>query len=191
MKISVQTEDFDVSAELAALRLHNPTIGAIVNFVGVVRDLNEGCGVNQLELEHYPGMTEAALKNIALEAKERWQVIDCVIIHRVGALQPLDQIVLVAVASAHRGDAFAACEFMMDFLKTRAPFWKKETTPQGAKWLDARASDEAALKKWQISSPTSDLPNANAATTLVSAAVGVTVGATVSATVGAVTEAQS
>lgn len=187
MKISVQTEDFDVSAELAALRLHNPTIGAIVNFVGVVRDLNEGCGVNQLELEHYPGMTEAALKNIALEAKERWHVIDCVIIHRVGALQPSDQIVLVAVASAHRGDAFAACEFMMDFLKTRAPFWKKETTPQGAKWLDARASDEAALKKWQISSPTPDLLNVNAVTTKLSAVVGVTV----SATVGAITEAQS
>lgn len=169
MKISVQTEDFDVSAELAALRLHNPTIGAIVNFVGVVRDLNEGCGVNQLELEHYPGMTEAALKNIALEAKERWQVIDCVIIHRVGALLPLDQIVLVGVASAHRGDAFAACEFMMDFLKTRAPFWKKETTPQGAKWLDARTSDEAALKKWQIDSRTADQSNAHAVASIVGA----------------------
>jgi molybdopterin synthase catalytic subunit len=172
MKISVQTEDFDVSAELAALRLHNPTIGAIVNFVGVVRDLNEGCGVSQLELEHYPGMTEASLKNITMEAKARWHFIDSVIIHRVGVLQPLDQIVLVAVASAHRGDAFAACEFMMDFLKTRAPFWKKETTSQGAKWLDARASDEAALKKWQIVSETPDQSNVHAVASIIDATTG-------------------
>jgi molybdopterin synthase catalytic subunit len=150
MLISVQTDDFDLSTEIAKMRAHNPAIGAVVSFVGLVRDLNEGLQVSAMELEHYPGMTEKSLEMIATQAKQRWSLIDCLIIHRVGLLQALDQIVLVAAASAHRGEAFAACEFMMDYLKTEAPFWKKETTPEGERWVDARVTDETAMRKWQL-----------------------------------------
>jgi len=150
MLISVQTDDFDLSTELAKLRAGNPAIGAVVSFVGLVRDLNEGQQVSAMALEHYPGMTEKSLTRIATQATQRWNLIDCLIIHRVGALHALDQIVLVAAASAHRGEAFAACEFMMDYLKTEAPFWKKETTPAGERWVDARVTDETAMRKWQL-----------------------------------------
>lgn len=148
MPIRVQTEDFDLSAEVAHLRLSNPKIGAVVTFVGAVRDMNDGSPVAAMELEHYPGMTEHALENIVSQAKARWPIVDALVIHRVGPLQPLDQIVLVAVASAHRAEAFAACEFIIDYLKTQAPFWKKEQTPQGARWVDARVSDDQAMAKW-------------------------------------------
>lgn len=149
MFISVQKNDFDLNEELKKLRKNNPHIGAVVSFVGYVRDLNDGCKVNAMELEHYDGMTEQCLSDIADQAASRWSLIDCLIVHRVGKLLPLDQIVLVAVASAHRGDAFAACEFIMDYLKTQAPFWKKESTEAGEKWVDARESDTHALDKWQ------------------------------------------
>jgi molybdopterin synthase catalytic subunit len=146
--IRIQTEDFDLSRECAAIRARNAAIGAIASFVGVVRDVNDGSGVSSMTLEHYPGMTERALEKIVTEAGQRWQVLDATVIHRVGALQPQDQIVLVVVASAHRGHAFAACEFIMDYLKTDAPFWKKETTPSGTRWVEARASDDAAKQRW-------------------------------------------
>jgi molybdopterin synthase catalytic subunit len=123
-------------------------VGAVASFIGTVRDVNDGASVAAMELEHYPGMTEAALEDIATQAKTRWNIIDTLVIHRVGPLKPMDQIVLVAVSAAHRGDAFAACEFIIDYLKTEAPFWKKELTPDGARWVDARASDDQALKKW-------------------------------------------
>ena len=147
--IRVQTEDFDVGAELAAIRAGNAKIGAIASFVGLVRDVNDGSGVATLTLEHYPAMTDKALAEIVTQARTRWDVIDCTVIHRVGELRPTDQIVLVIVASGHRGDAFAACEFIMDFLKTQAPFWKKEQTPQGPRWVEARDSDHAAARRWQ------------------------------------------
>ena len=140
MKISVRQEDFDLTAEVKAIG-KDPKVGAVASFVGQVREV-------PMTLEHYPGMTERAIEKIVEEARARWQVIDCTVIHRYGALQPGDQIVLVAVASAHRGDAFAACEFIMDFLKTRAPFWKKEQTAGGARWVEARASDDAAADRW-------------------------------------------
>ena len=148
MSVRVQIEDFDVSQEMLALRKKNPKVGAVASFVGVVRDLNDGEDVSTLELEHYPGMTERALELIANEAKTRWDIYDTLIIHRVGALQPLDQIVLVIVTSAHRGESFKACEFLMDYLKTRAPFWKKEQTSSGEKWVEARASDAEAAERW-------------------------------------------
>lgn len=148
MGVRVQQEDFDISAEIAAMRSGNPKIGAIASFVGVVRDVNEGDSVSTLTLEHYPGMTEKSIESIIDEARGRWQVLDALVVHRIGTLQPTDQIVLVIVASAHRGDAFAACEFIMDYLKTRAPFWKKEITPQGSRWVDARVTDDAAAKRW-------------------------------------------
>lgn len=148
MPIRVQTEDFDLNAELLQLRAANPKIGAIVSFVGTVRDINDGAGVSEMELEHYPGMTEKALQDIVDQALARWNVFDALVIHRVGPLKPQEQIVLVAVATAHRGEAFAACEFIIDYLKTQAPFWKKEQTEQGARWVDARCSDDAALAKW-------------------------------------------
>ena len=152
MAIRVQTKDFDLGAEVAALRAGQAQVGAVVAFVGTVRDMNEGSGVSEMELEHYPGMTEKALEDIVAQANERWSIIDALVIHRVGPLQPLDQIVLVAVTSAHRGEAFQACEFIMDYLKTQAPFWKKEVTPQGARWVDARVTDDEALAKWGIQS---------------------------------------
>ena len=149
MAVRVQTEDFDISREIALLRRDNPGIGAIASFIGVVRDLNEGDSVAEMTLEHYPGMTEKSVEDIITQARARWQVMDALVIHRIGALKPLDQIVLVVVSSAHRGDAFAACEFIMDFLKTRAPFWKKEQTGSGARWIDARAADDVAAERWQ------------------------------------------
>ena len=148
MPVRVQTEDFDLTTEMAELRAGFPKIGAVVSFVGTVRDLNEGEQVAEMELEHYPGMTEKALGDIVTQARARWELFDALIIHRVGPLKPLDQIVLVAVTSAHRGEAFAACEFIIDYLKIQAPFWKKEQTPQGARWVDARVSDDVAMQKW-------------------------------------------
>lgn len=148
MAVRVQTEDFDLTTEIAQLRANTPKVGAIVNFVGVVRDLNEGEQIAEMELEHYPGMTEKALEDIIAKAHSRWDLFDALVIHRVGPLKPLDQIVLVAVTSAHRGEAFAACEFIIDYLKTQAPFWKKEQTPQGSRWVDARVTDDEAMKKW-------------------------------------------
>jgi molybdopterin synthase catalytic subunit len=149
MTVRVQTEDFDIGAELIALRLANPSIGALVSFVGQVRDMNDGDTINTLTLEHYPEMTQKALEAIENEAKTRWNIIDSLIIHRVGTLKPLDQIVLVAVTSTHRGEAFKACEFIMDFLKTSAPFWKKEATNQGERWVEAKLSDDVAKQRWQ------------------------------------------
>ncbi|HSO06917.1 MAG TPA: molybdopterin synthase catalytic subunit MoaE [Pelomicrobium sp.] len=149
MAVRVQEQDFDAGAEIARLRSGNPRIGAVASFIGVVRDVNDGDAVRELALEHYPGMTEKALEQIIEEAKARWEVLDALIVHRVGALRPTDQIVLVVVASGHRGDAFAACEFIMDYLKTRAPFWKKEATPAGERWVDARESDDAAAARWK------------------------------------------
>lgn len=148
-RVSIQTEDFDVSAELAALRGGDARVGAVCSFIGTVRDRNEGAAVASMELEHYPGMTEKALQQIVADAKTRWDICDALVIHRVGPLLPLDQIVLVAVTSRHRGTAFAACEFIIDYLKTEAPFWKKEQTPEGARWVDARDSDAQALDKWK------------------------------------------
>ena len=149
MPIRVQTEDFDCSREIAQLRAADPGIGAVVSFLGTVRDINDGAAVTAMELEHYPGMTEKALEEIVSQAKRRWDIVDALVIHRVGPLRPLDQIVLVAVASAHRGDAFAACEFIIDYLKMDAPFWKKEQTAAGARWVDARVADATALTKWE------------------------------------------
>ncbi|MDT0355801.1 molybdopterin synthase catalytic subunit MoaE [Herbaspirillum huttiense F1] len=148
MPVRVQTADFDLSTEVALLRLANPRVGAVVSFVGAVRDLNDGAAVSEMELEHYPAMTERALEQIVEQAKARWPIFDALVIHRVGPMQPGEQIVLVAVTSPHRGEAFAACEFIMDYLKTQAPFWKKEQTPDGARWVDARESDDTALAKW-------------------------------------------
>ena len=155
MPIRIQTQDFDLGQEVANLRAGQPQVGAVVAFVGTVRDMNDGAGVSEMELEHYPGMTEKALEDIVAQAKTRWNIFDALVIHHVGPLKPLDQIVLTAVTSAHRGEAFAACEFIMDYLKTQAPFWKKEQTPQGARWVDARVSDDEALAKWGISSANS------------------------------------
>jgi molybdopterin synthase catalytic subunit len=149
MKISVQNEAFDLSEEVAALYRANPKVGAVASFLGLVRDSNAGQGVSAMTLDHYPGMTEKALAGIVEDARARWEILDVCVIHRVGPLSPTDPIVLVAVASSHRGEAFAACEFIMDFLKTRAPFWKKEATPEGEKWVDARESDEHAAARWQ------------------------------------------
>ncbi|MGA9395326.1 MAG: molybdopterin synthase catalytic subunit MoaE [Azonexus sp.] len=149
MTVRVQEADFDVGAELATLRAGDARIGALASFVGLVRDVNHGTGVAEMTLEHYPGMTEKALGAIVDDAKSRWALYDALVIHRVGRLQPCDQIVLVAVTSAHRGAAFAACEFIMDYLKTRAPFWKREETADGARWVDARDSDDTAAARWQ------------------------------------------
>jgi molybdopterin synthase catalytic subunit len=147
--IRVQENDFDVSAEIAALRKGDPRVGAVVTFLGTVRDLNDGNQVKEMTLEHYPGMTEKALEEIVSQAKSRWDIYQALVIHRVGPLLPEDQIVLVAVTSAHRGEAFAACEFIMDYLKTAAPFWKKEQTPEGGRWVDARVTDETAMARWK------------------------------------------
>ena len=149
MRVRVQSEDFDVGAEMARMRRGNPKIGAIAAFVGVVRDVNEGDAVAGMTLEHYPGMTERSIEAIVVEARARWQVLDALVIHRIGTLAPTDQIVLVLVAAPHRGDAFAACEFLMDYLKTRAPFWKKERTPAGSRWVEARTSDDEAAARWE------------------------------------------
>ncbi|MGE5615766.1 MAG: molybdopterin synthase catalytic subunit MoaE [Bacillota bacterium] len=148
MIVRVQAEDFDTGRELEALTRGRTDVGALASFVGLVRASNDGQAIDAMTLEHYPGMTEKALEEISREAAQRWRLLDTLVIHRVGALQPGDRIVLVGVASAHRGDAFAACEFIMDYLKTRAPFWKREETPQGSKWVEARESDDRAADRW-------------------------------------------
>jgi molybdopterin synthase catalytic subunit len=149
MTVRVQTEDFDTGAEISRMRLARRDAGAVVAFVGQVRDMNDGSEVSTLTLEHYPGMTEKALETIIDQARVRWDIFDALIIHRVGMLQPTDQIVLVLVSGAHRGEAFSACEFIMDYLKTEAPFWKKEQTPSGARWIDAKVSDDHARDRWK------------------------------------------
>ena len=149
-RVSVQAEDFDLGHEVLSLRGGDAGVGAVASFIGTVRDRNDGRGVGTLELEHYPGMTERAIEAMVDEAFARFDIRAARVIHRVGVLQPCDQIVLVAVSSAHRGEAFQACEFLMDYLKTQAPFWKKEHTPEGARWVDARAADDEALQRWGI-----------------------------------------
>jgi molybdopterin synthase catalytic subunit len=149
MAVRIQNDDFDIAREIAALRAGDARVGAVAAFVGLVRDINDAAAVSTLTLEHYPGMTEKALGEIVDEAKTRWSVYDALVIHRVGELKPTDQIVLVVVTGAHRGDAFSACEFIMDYLKTRAPFWKKEATPAGERWVEARASDDKKAARWQ------------------------------------------
>ncbi|MBU3636707.1 molybdopterin synthase catalytic subunit MoaE [Polynucleobacter sp. es-MAR-4] len=147
--IRVQEVDFDLSTEVKALRQDDARVGAVVTFVGTVRDMNDGSQVKGMTLEHYPGMTEKSLEEIINQARGRWDLYKTLVIHRVGPLLPEDQIVLVAVTSAHRGEAFSACEFIMDYLKTAAPFWKKEETPEGSKWVDARVTDDAAMARWK------------------------------------------
>lgn len=149
MRVVVQEADFDVGAELQALRQGDPRIGALASFVGLVRDVNDGSGVTEMTLEHYPGMTEKALTAIVDEAARRWAILDALVIHRVGRLLPTEQIVLVAVAGGHRGEVFAACEFIIDYLKTRAPFWKRELGSSGARWVDARQADDQAAERWR------------------------------------------
>jgi len=149
MTVRVQGDDFDAGAEIARLRGGDPKVGAVASFIGVARDVNDGDRVATLTLEHYPGMTERALEGICAQARKRWNIIDILVVHRIGELRPTDQIVLVVVTSAHRGEAFAACEFVMDYLKTEAPFWKKETTPGGARWVEARRGDDEARARWE------------------------------------------
>lgn len=151
-RVSIQTQDFDLSLEVARLRADDRRVGAVCSFVGTVRDRNGGASpsVQSMELEHYPGMTEKSIEAMIDEAHRRFDIFGARVVHRVGLLQPLDQIVLVAVTSAHRGESFKACEFLMDYLKTQAPFWKKEATPDGAHWVDARVSDDDALARWGI-----------------------------------------
>jgi molybdopterin synthase catalytic subunit len=151
-RVVIQTQDFDLSAEVAALRAQDPRVGAVCTFVGTVRDRNAGDAgsVRSLELEHYPGMTEKSIEAMVDDAHRRFDIFGARVVHRVGLLQPMDQIVLVAVTSAHRGESFKACEFLMDYLKTQAPFWKKEQTLEGAQWVDARVADDAALARWGI-----------------------------------------
>jgi molybdopterin synthase catalytic subunit len=150
LSVRVQREDFDVGAEVRNLTAGRTDIGAIVTFTGVVREENDGRPLRAMTLEHYPGMTEKAIEEIVGQAKGRWSLYDALVIHRVGRLRPTDQIVLVVVTSAHRGDAFAACEFIMDYLKTRAPFWKKEQAGGGARWVEARATDDIAAERWRL-----------------------------------------
>ena len=147
--IRIQEPDFDLSTEIANLRKGDLQVGAVVSFLGTVRDMNAGSEVHSMTLEHYPDMTEKALEAIVSQAKARWDIRNTLIIHRVGPLKPEDQIVLVVVTSAHRAEAFAACEFMMDYLKTAAPFWKKEETAEGGRWVDARVTDDAAMARWK------------------------------------------
>jgi len=148
MPVRVQTGDFDIGEEIARLRVGDRGVGAIASFIGTVRDVNDATTITGLTLEHYPGMTEAALDEIVAEARQRFDIRDALVVHRVGALVPGDQIVLVVVTGAHRGAAFDACEFVMDWLKTRAPFWKKERLPDGERWVEARASDDEAAARW-------------------------------------------
>ncbi|MGR4867254.1 molybdenum cofactor biosynthesis protein MoaE [Variovorax sp. LARHSF232] len=149
-RVFIQTQDFDLQAEIAALRGQDAHVGAVCSFIGTVRDRNDGSTVASMELEHYPGMTEKAIEAMIDEAHRRFDILGARVIHRVGLLQPLDQIMMVAVISAHRGESFQACEFLMDYLKTQAPFWKKEETPEGARWVDARVADDKALARWGI-----------------------------------------
>lgn len=153
-RVVIQAGDFDLSTEIASLRAQNPGVGAVCSFVGTVRDRTAGTSgsISSMELEHYPGMTEKAIEAMIDAAHQRFDILGARVIHRIGFLKPLDQIVLVAVTSAHRGESFQACEFLMDYLKTQAPFWKKEQTEQGARWVDARVADDAALAKWGIAS---------------------------------------
>jgi molybdopterin synthase catalytic subunit len=151
-RVRIQSQDFDLSAEVAALRAADPGVGAVVSFVGTVRERNHGQEVQRMQLEHYPGMTEAAIEAMIDATHKRFDICAARVLHRVGALEPTEQIVLVAVSSAHRGQAFQACEFLMDYLKTQAPFWKKESTAAGTHWVDARGADDAALKRWGIES---------------------------------------
>ena len=148
MAVRVQREDFELDREVAALRASDGRVGAVALFVGTVREVNDAHAISTMTLEHYPGMTEKALAAIVDEAKTRWDIYDALVIHRIGELQPMDKIVLVAVTSAHRGEAFAACEFIMDYLKTRAPFWKREDGPSGTRWVEAEAGDDAATARW-------------------------------------------
>ncbi len=147
--IRIQKEPFDAGALIEAAHRANPKVGAVAAFIGLVRDVNEGSAVSEMTLEHYPGMTEGAIEQICRDAAERWEVLDARVVHRVGTLRPTDPIVIVVVASGHRKDAFEACEFIMDFLKTRAPFWKKERTGHGERWVEARASDDEAAARWK------------------------------------------
>jgi molybdopterin synthase catalytic subunit len=149
-RVSIQTQDFNLAAEVDALKKDDKRVGAVCTFTGTVRDRNDGLLVSTMELEHYPGMTEKAIEAMIDEALRRFDIFAARVVHRVGLLQPLDQVVLVAVVSAHRGESFKACEFLMDYLKTQAPFWKKEQTPEGERWVDARVTDDAALAKWGI-----------------------------------------
>jgi molybdopterin synthase catalytic subunit len=149
-RVSIQTEDFDLQQEISALRADDKRVGAVCSFIGTVRDRNDGSEVASMELEHYPGMTEKSIEVMIDEAHRRFDILGARVVHRVGLLQPMDQIMMVAVASAHRGESFQACEFLMDYLKTQAPFWKKEQTPEGARWVDARVADDAALARWGI-----------------------------------------
>lgn len=151
-RVRIQTQDFDLAAEVASLRAGDAGVGAVCAFVGTVRDRNDGSAVRSMELEHYPGMTEKSIESMIDQALERFDIRGVRVIHRVGLLQPQDQIVLVAVTSAHRGESFRACEFLMDYLKTQAPFWKKEATPEGERWVDARVADDDALRRWGIAS---------------------------------------
>ncbi len=151
-RVVIQTQDFDVGAEIGALRAQDKRVGAVCSFIGTVRDRNDGNAVSTMELEHYPGMTEKSIEDMIDQAFKRFDIYAARVIHRVGPLLPLDQIVLVVVTSAHRGESFQACEFLMDYLKTQAPFWKKEQTPEGARWVDARVSDDQALARWGIRS---------------------------------------
>ena len=147
-RVSIQTGDFNLSQEIETLRAHDKRIGAVCTFTGTVRDRNDGLSVSSMELEHYPGMTEKAIEAMIDEAMKRFDIFGARVVHRVGLLQPLDQVFMVAVTSSHRGESFKACEFLMDYLKTQAPFWKKEQTAHGARWVDARSSDDAALARW-------------------------------------------
>ena len=149
MSVRIQHADFDLSTEVAQLRANQPAVGAVVSFIGTVRDMNDGSSVASMALEHYPGMTEKALEQILEQARARWDLIDALVIHRVGPLQPQEQIVLVAVSAAHRGEAFAAAEFLMDFLKTRAPFWKQVESAKSKTWVEATAGDDAAAARWE------------------------------------------
>ncbi len=149
-RVSIQAQDFNLADEIATLRGADKRVGAVCSFIGAVRDRNDGLNVSSMELEHYPGMTEKAIEAMIDEAAERFDIFAARVVHRIGLLSPLDQVVMVAVTSAHRGESFRACEFLMDYLKTQAPFWKKEQTPEGARWVDARVTDDVALAKWGI-----------------------------------------
>jgi molybdopterin synthase catalytic subunit len=149
-RVSIRTEDFDLQQEIATLRGGDARVGAVCSFIGTVRDRNDGSTVASMELEHYPGMTEKAIESMIDAAHQRFDILGARVVHRVGLLQPMDQIMMVAVISSHRGESFQACEFLMDYLKTQAPFWKKEQTPEGARWVDARAADDAAVARWGI-----------------------------------------
>jgi len=149
VSVRITEDDFDAGREIAALRGSDRRVGAVASFIGTVRDVNDEAQVLAMTLEHYPGMTEKALAAIVEEARGRFDILDALVIHRIGELKPTEQIVLVAVTSAHRGEAFDACRFIMDYLKTRAPFWKREQTPAGARWVDARASDDEAAARWK------------------------------------------